>query len=191
MKASRSRLSLRHALGGLHAGIVGALIMLVFLMAGSILDRRSIWVVPNLFASTFFGSDAYVDRYVHTTWSGLALLMAIYGGLGTIWGCVWRDESRPWLTFYGGVFGLAVYFVFFDFVWKRADPLMTLYAPDRQLELGHIIWGMMLARSPRYARAIAGRVSDTVQFIGQGVDQFTEQPTEQPALIQDAGEAVK
>lgn len=129
--------------------------MLACLMTGSVLDRRSIWVVPNLFASTFYGSDVYLDRYLHTTWSGLALFMAIYGLLGTLWGCLWRDESRQWLTFYGGIFGLAVYYAFFHFIWKRVNPLMTLYAPDQQLELGHIIWGMVLARSPRYARHIA------------------------------------
>jgi hypothetical protein len=176
--ASRSRLCPRHALAGLQAGILGALIMLACLMAGSVLDRRSVWVVPNLFASTFFGGDAYLDRYLHTTWSGLALFMSIYGALGTVWGCVWRDDSRSWLTFYGGVFGLAVYFVFFDFVWKRVNPLMTLYAPDRQLELGHIIWGMILARSPRYARAIAAKT----------VAPARENPArEEPAVTHETG----
>jgi len=159
--ASRSRLNLRHALAGLQAGTLGALIMLACLMAGSIVDRRSVWVVPNLFASTFYGPDVYVDRYLLTSWSGLALFFAIYGALGALWGCIWRDQSRPWLTFYGGVFGLAVYYVAFHFIWKRVNPLLALYAPDQQLELGHVIWGMILARSPRYARNIASRIVAT------------------------------
>jgi hypothetical protein len=158
-KASRSRLSLRHALGGLQAGVLGALIMLACLMAVSILDRRSPWLVPNLFASVFFGSDVYLNRFLHTSWSGLALILAIYGMLGAIWGAIWRDQPARWIAFYGALFGLAVYYVSFHFVWKRISPMMFLYAPNRQLELGHIIWGMVLAKSPKYARSIAARVS--------------------------------
>jgi hypothetical protein len=158
--ASRSRLSLRHALAGLQAGILGALVMVACLMAGSMLDRRSPWLVPNLFASTFFGSNVYLDRFLHTSWNGIALILAIYGLLGTLWGCVWRDQPRQWLPFYGAVFGLAIYFISFRYVWTRANPLMLLYAPSRQLELGHVIWGMILAKSPRYAREIAARMAE-------------------------------
>src|ERR1700722_625156 len=144
-KAPRSRPTLRHALGGLQAGILGALAMLAFLMAGSIVDRRSIWLVPNLFATTFFGSAAYGNQFLRGSLPGVSLLLAVYGGIGVAWGCFWRDEPKRWLTFYGGVFGLAVYFLLFNFVWKRLNPLIALYAPDRQLELGHILWGMVLA----------------------------------------------
>jgi hypothetical protein len=161
-KGGRSGLSLRHALAGLQAGILGTMVMLACTMAGSILDRKSIWLVPNLFASTFFGPDAYANQYFRDSWTGVALLFAVYGFLGAIWGCVWRDEGRTFLTFIGGVTGLVVYFFLFDFVWKKANPLITLYAPDRQLELGHILWGMVLARSPRYAREIAARVHGRV-----------------------------
>src|SRR5438046_1685631 len=49
----RSHVGLRHALAGLQAGMLGALVMLACLMAGSLLGRRSVWVVPNLFATTF------------------------------------------------------------------------------------------------------------------------------------------
>ncbi len=95
---------------------------------------------------------------VNASWSGIALIIAVYGALGSLWGCIWRDEPRPWLTFYGALFGMTVYYIMFHFVWRRINPLMFLYAPDRQLEVGHLIWGMILARSPRYARSIAARV---------------------------------
>jgi hypothetical protein len=150
-----SRLGLRHALGGLEAGVLGALAMLACLMLGSLWDHKSIWVVPNLFATTFYGSNAYRNQLLRTTWSGVALLIAVYGALGAGWGCIWRDERKPWLGLYGAILGLAVYFVFYDFMWKQANPLVVLYAPDRQLQLGHILWGVFLARSPLFSRRIA------------------------------------
>ena len=157
--ASRSRLGLRHALAGLHAGILGTMVMLACLMAGSLVDRRSVWLVPNLFATTFFGSDAYMNQYMgSSSWAGLAVLFAIYGALGVIWGCVWRDQKKTGLVFFGAVAGLAIYFLLFDLVWRHLNPLIALYAPDRQLEIGHVLWGMVLARSPRYAREIIARL---------------------------------
>jgi hypothetical protein len=152
---SGSRLGWRHALGGLEAGVLGALAMLACLMVGSLWDHKSIWVVPNLFATTFYGSNAYRNQLLRTTWSGVALVVAVYGILGILWGCVWRDERKPWLALYGAILGLAVYFVFYDFMWKHANPLVVLYAPDRQLQLGHVLWGMILARAPGYSRRIA------------------------------------
>ena len=152
---SSSRPGLRHALAGLQAGVYGALVMLACLMIGSLWDRRSVWVVPNLIATTFFGSDAYRNQFLRTSWAGVAFIVAVYGLLGMVWGCIWGDARKQWLTFYGALAGLAVYFVSHDFLWKHVNPLMTLYAPDQQLELGHVLWGLFLARSPRYSRRIA------------------------------------
>jgi hypothetical protein len=152
---SSSRGGLRHALAGLQAGVSGALTMLGCLMIGSLLESRSIWLVPNLLATTFFGSDAYRNQFAHTTWSGVALIVTVYGLLGMIWGVIWGDSRKQWLPLYGAIAGLAVYFLFYRFAWKHVNPLVTLYAPDRLLEAGHIVWGLIVARSPRYSRRIA------------------------------------
>jgi hypothetical protein len=55
---------------------------------------------------------------------------------------------------YGAIAGLLVYLVAYDWLWKYVNPLVTLYAPTRQLQVGHILWGIVLARSPLYARRI-------------------------------------
>ena len=157
--APRTRLSLRHALAGLQAGVLGALIMIGCLMLGAILDRRSIWVAPNLFSTVFFGSEVYRNQYLNTSLAGVALLIAVYGGLGALWGLLWQENQRPGLMAFGAICGLAVYFVFFRLILKHASPVITLYAPDRQLEIGHILWGMSLGKSPALARRIAGRTS--------------------------------
>jgi hypothetical protein len=157
--ASGSRLSLRHALAGLQAGVLGALIMIGLLMIGSVMQRRSIWVVPNLFASTFYGANAYRNQFLRSSWTGVALLIALYGGLGAVWGCVWRDRSRARLVLYGALFGIVVHYILFHFGWNRVNGLMVHYAPEQQLALGSIVWGMILAKSPGYSRRIA-------EFIG-------------------------
>ena len=154
--------TLRHALAGLHAGVLGSLAMLACLMVGSLWDHRSIWLVPNLLATTFFGSEAYRDQLVRTSWAGLALLPAVYGALGLVWGLIWRDSRKPGLALYGIITGLAVYFLFYDFLWKQINPVVTLYAPDRQLQIGHALWGLALARSPGYSRNIAKSMADPV-----------------------------
>jgi hypothetical protein len=146
---------LRDALAGLHASIVGVLVMFAGVALASLFHGRSIWVVPNLFSTTFFGIDAYRNRFANTSWAGLALTFAIYGALGVVWGCVWRDRKVRWLPAFGALTGIAVYYIFFGFIWRHLNPLVTLYAPDRQLQFGHIVWGLILARSPLYARRIA------------------------------------
>ena len=157
---SGTGLRLRHAVAGLQAGVLGALVMLACLMVGSLLNRRSIWVTPNLFATTFYGAGVYYNEYARTAWAGIALLVVVYGGLGLLWGCAWREERKPWLAVYGAIFGMVVYLVLFDFVWKHLNGLVVLYAPSSQLEFGHALWGMILARSPRYSRQIAERMQD-------------------------------
>jgi hypothetical protein len=144
----------RYVLAGLQAGVIGCFWIFACVMTGALLGGRSIWVVPNLFATTFFGSGVYRDHFLRASLAGTALIVAIYGGLGVVWGCIWRDRRRRWLRFYGAVAGLGVYYLFFHVLWRYYNPLLTLYAPDRQLELGHLLWGMVLAGSPLYARRI-------------------------------------
>jgi hypothetical protein len=156
----RRRILLRHALAGLQAGVLGALVLVACLMVGSLWDGRSIWVVPNLFATTFFGSDVYRNQLLRTSWTGIALTVVVYAALGAFWGCIWRDQRKPWLGLYGAVAGICVYFLFYGALWRHVNPLVTLYAPDRQLQLGHVLWGIVLARAPLYSRRIADSVRE-------------------------------
>jgi hypothetical protein len=155
MDSENAGLKLRHALAGLEAGVLGSLLMLACVMLGASFDRHSIWVVPNLFATTFYGSQAYENQFTHYSWAGLALFIAIYGLIGALWGCVWREQSKRGLVIYGAITGIVVYFAFFHFIWNHVNGLIVLYAPNRQLAFGHVLWGMALAKSPGYAKRIA------------------------------------
>ncbi len=161
--AGKTRLGPRHALAGLEAGIFGTVLMTGWLMLASVLNHRSMWSVPNLFASTFYGANVYRDQLLKGTWSGLALMLVIYGGGGVVWGVVSGERRRPLAAVYGAIAGMLVYYAFFDLIWKHVNPLLVLYGPDRQLEVGHVLWGMALARSPRYARRIAAVAADEPQ----------------------------
>lgn len=149
------KLALRHLLAGVQAGVTGALALIACLMVGALWDGQSIWVTPNLFATTFLGIDVYRDQFLRASLTGIALIVVAYGILGGIWGCIWRSERQKWLRLYGVVAGFCVYLLLYGPLSRHINPLFTLYAPDRQLEFGHLLWGLALARSPVYARRIA------------------------------------
>ncbi len=144
----------RHTLAGLQAGVLGSFAMLLVLMAGSKWLGRSVWSMPNLMATVFAGPDAYQNGFTPTSVAGLALIVVIYGALGLVWGFIAREREWKWLTLGGAVAGLLVYEVFFGLIWKQTRPLIALYAPSRQLLLAHFVWGMVLARSPRFSRTL-------------------------------------
>ena len=140
---------------GLEAGIMGVIWMFGCFFVASYWDSSGLWSVPNLFATVFYGDYAYEGDFRRSTWAGIALIVVIYGLIGLLWGCFWRENRKPLMTFYGAIVGLAVYFLFFSLIWPHLNPLLPLYAPVRQLEVAHILWGMALAKSPAYARRIA------------------------------------
>jgi len=150
---------LRAALAGLEASVVGTFFLFGWLMIGSLWSGRSIWLMPNLFATTFYGGGIYRNHFLRASWTGVALIVVVYGVLGVLWGCIWRERRQKWLALFGAIAGLGVYYLFFDLVWKHFNPLVAVYAPVRQLQIGHVLWGIVLARSPGYARRIANSTS--------------------------------
>lgn len=143
---------MRHVLAGIGSGVAGAIFVLLFLMLGSLWYRRSIWIPVNLFSTAVYGPDAYTNHFVSSSWAGLAIVVVMYGVAGAawslVWGMVWRDGRPRHLLLYGALCGAITYFVVFDLFWRRVDPFLSLYSPDRQLEFANLIWGMIVARSP-------------------------------------------
>lgn len=152
------------ALAGLQAGIVGVVWMFVCFFVGAIWTDSGLWSVPNLFATLFHGEYAYQNEFFRSTWSGIALLVVIYGGIGALWGMMWRGRRRPLFAFTGAIMGLLVYYLFFDFIWPHANPMIADYAPVRELQLGHILWGVALAKSPAYAARIATALTPAAEY---------------------------
>jgi hypothetical protein len=143
-------------LAGIQAGIVGALILLGYLALDSKWHRRSIWTVPNLLASTFYGESAYGPDFGGRTTAGLALLLVIYGVLGAVFGLVVRDQgSRARVVLLGLIYATAWFFLSFDVLWKHVNPLVHIYSPDRAMLIGHLLYGGVLGgRFPAYLRSV-------------------------------------
>jgi hypothetical protein len=145
------------ALAGIQAGVGGALVLLGYLALDSAWYRRSIWLVPNLMASTFYGESAYQPRFGTRTSTGLALLLVLYGLLGALFGLLVRDQgSRLRMTILGLIFGTGWFFLSFDVLWKYVNPMVRMYSPDRAMFVGHLLYGGLLGRRfPAYVRSMS------------------------------------
>jgi hypothetical protein len=152
--AGKTHKSLRHTMAGLEAGVTGSLLMIVWSMIASLAGRRSVWAIPNLYATVFYGPNAYQGQFLRSSWSGLATMVAFCGVAGAIWGLAVADRSRPSLSLIGALTGLAAYYVMFGLVLRHTNPLIPLYAPERQVQVGFVLWGLALSRSPRYCRKV-------------------------------------
>jgi hypothetical protein len=144
------------ALAGIQAGVSGALFMLAYVALDSAWHRRSIWLVPNLLASTFYGESAYQPNFGAHTSAGFALLLVLYGVLGALFGLVVRDQgSRLRMTVLGLIFGTGWFFLSFDVLWKFVNPMVRMYSPDRAMLVGHVLYGGLLGRRlPAYLRSM-------------------------------------
>jgi hypothetical protein len=153
-----------HAIAGLQAGIAGTAWMFVCFAIAALWNGQSIWSVPNVFSILFYGENVYQDEFSRKTWAGIALIVVLYGLLGAVWGCIWRDRQKPLLTFFGALTGLATYYLFFHVIWVHTNPLIPLYAPVQQMQVAHILWGMALAKSPGYSRRIQMATAPSTQL---------------------------
>ena len=147
---------LRSALGGLQAGVLGVLGMLGVFLVAALATHRPYWLVPNLLATAFHGADAFTAGFTRSTLTGMGFLMVLYGLLGAGWGLLWGDRPirRLWLG--GAIAGYLVYLVFEKLIWKNTAPLVTVYAPEMQMRFAHVVWGLALGQSPRYAGRMSG-----------------------------------
>jgi hypothetical protein len=145
------------AVAGIQAGVVGALILMGYLALDSKWHGRSVWTVPNLMASTFYGDSAYRQGFGSRTSAGVALLVLVYGLLGALFGLVIRDHgTRLRITLFGLIYGTAWFFVSFTWLWKFVNPIVPIYSPDRAMLVGHILYGGVLgSRFPAYLRAMS------------------------------------
>ncbi len=121
--------------------------MLAFLMLGSVWLHRTIWSIPNLMATVFYGPDVYGRGFGWAAVAGCALFVFVYGILGVLWGLSAPGGPFPFRTLTGALAGLAAYCLLFGLLWQHSWPLISLYAPDRQLQVAHIVWGIVVARS--------------------------------------------
>lgn len=169
------------ALAGIQAGVVGGLILLGYLALNSAWHRGSIWTVPNLLASTFYGESAYRPGFGARTSAGLALLLFLYGVLGALFALVIRDHgSRLRVTLLGLIFGTGWFFLSFDVLWNYVNPMVHVYSPDRAMLVGHVLYGGVLGgRFPAYLKSIRELENPAAVQVTAALE-VPQNPEEQP-----------
>ena len=138
-------------LAGLQAGMLGACWMLILLGMSSVWQRRSFWTPENLMASFFYGGSAIHEGFAASTASGLALYLLIYSALGALFALTVRMHlTRSRLLLASVLFSLSWYYLSFRVIWRAVSPLITLLHVEQSTMLGHLIYGVLLARYPGY-----------------------------------------
>ncbi len=153
MKTGKARATaLRATLAGFQAGMVGVLVMLVWLGFASALYRRSFWTAANLMASNFYGQSALGRRFSFTTLSGLALYVILYSLLGALFALVLHGRVRRGrMILLGMLVALGWYYLWWGWLWKSVNWIIALYTHDQPMLLGHLLYGALMGRFPVHA----------------------------------------
>ena len=142
-------------LAGLEAGMAGVVLMLGWLSLASLWNRHPAWTTVRLMATNFYGESALHAGFGRIWLAGIAVYLALYSALGALFALGLQGRVprlRPAVA--GVVWGLAWYYILFGIAWKQLNPLITLYTHDSPMLVGHILYGALLGRYPRYLRRL-------------------------------------
>jgi hypothetical protein len=149
------------AMAGVEAGVLGGTFMLVWMGLVSSLQGRSVWSVPNLLASTFYGEAALRRGFRWTTLSGLALHLIMAAVAGLVFGlAVGAVANRGRVMVLGLAAGMVWYFLGPDVFWKHVNPIVTPYFSGGGMLLAHLGLGYFLGSFPRYLGELSVPVVD-------------------------------
>src|SRR5579863_8509488 len=96
------------ALAGVQSGMLGGVFRLAWLAILSRLQGRTLWSIPNLLASTFYGEAALRRGFRWTTVTGMALHLTMTAAAGIIFAMtVCGVASRGRVMLLGVAAGLA------------------------------------------------------------------------------------
>jgi hypothetical protein len=157
------------ALAGLQAGMVGGLWMLTWMGSSSVWQGRSFWTPENLLATVFYGGRALRQGFSGSTLSGLAVYLIVYSILGSSLAATVRLKLPPLhLVLASIALAVAWYYLSFHLIWKVLSPLVPLLHAARPTLFGHVIYGAMVARFPRYVpHTIAQPAPESVMTPGE------------------------
>lgn len=124
--------------------------MLIWFAIASQWSRRSVWWVPNLVASAFYGEASLNVKAGGYTIVGIAMILFAYGLLGLLFG-LFMNDGRLSLRLIGVAMigAVAIHYVMLRVFWKIANPMAHLYAPDTQILIAHLLFACALLRFPR------------------------------------------
>jgi len=151
--SARSKINL--VMAGVEAGVLGGLFMMAWLATLSLLQGRSIWSMPNLLASTFYGEAALRRGFRWTSLSGVALHVIVSATAGLLFGlAVGGIVNRGRVMLLGLAAGVAWYFLSLGVFWNYVNPMVPLYSRGGGMLLAHVGLGVFLGSFPRYLDAL-------------------------------------
>jgi hypothetical protein len=151
-------------LAGLQAGMIAALWMLAWMGLSAVWQRRSFWTSENLLSTVFYGPPAVRDGFSAATVSGLALYLLVYSSLGLVFATALGSKLPMRTLLLAGIsVGLAWYYLSFHVLWRSLSPLVLLLHTVRPTIAGHVLYGAILARFPKYLPPTAALPTPTPQ----------------------------
>lgn len=125
--------------------------MLAWLGIAATAVNHGFWSFENLFASAFRRHTAMAHGFEFATLSGAALWLLLYSGLGAAFAALVRDRLQPVRSgLFAILFSLAWFYLSFHWLWRHAMPLLYLFYPERPVLMGHVLYGICLARQRTY-----------------------------------------
>lgn len=147
---------LLRALAGLETGIVGALLLLGWFILDALYQGQHWYAFPNLWATIFYGNDAFSKRAGWATAAGIAVHLTNLGFAGLLFGVIWRWNSRFWTSLVAGlVWSMLWHWGMSVGLWKTFSPLVPRLMPQPATWLAFFLFGVCLSRSPLRAQSIA------------------------------------
>ena len=143
-------------LAGLEAGVVGGAAMLAWFAADSWLRREYIWRMPHLYASAFYGDRIFKASFGVVTVSGMALLLAMAGCVGILFGLMMARPKQPVRLITAALLTSMSWYWFSQVViWRTWIPLVSLYLSPFSMVVAHVLYGLLLIRYATRVRALA------------------------------------
>lgn len=133
-------------LAGVEAGVLGGIAMFAAFTAFSLINRGSLWTVPNLLASILYSRTVLRASFGMPTVAGLALLIAAAGAIGAVFGLVaGRQRSRLRVTLLAILASLLWFYFSQAVFWTR---FARIHFPPISSLAAHLAFGFVLARYP-------------------------------------------
>lgn len=127
--------------------------MLGALAGASIADQDAWWRFPNLLASTFYGARVLRSGPGWPTISGVALQVVIAGIAGAMFGALFGKAPGGLRVVLGVGWGALLYYAS-EMVYRRVAPFVALYQAETPTLLGHVLYGLCLARMRRIVGSV-------------------------------------
>jgi hypothetical protein len=142
---------------GAGAGIVGGILMAMFMMMYAAMALGSMWAPLRMLGATFYGPEALVGGAGVMLW-GLMVHMMASAGLGALFAALIGARASGGAALGWGVaYGLAVLVGMTFLVLPWANP--TMFARVQLIVgawiIGHIVFGMGVALAPALMRRAA------------------------------------